>query len=426
MNESRGPNEQVQRLQDTLVQFARENARLQRVQAALTDFAVAAETNAVLRALCEHVSHSDGAKETIVVSHDRPLGRGVVVHAIGAPSVVGKTLALDPAEAWVQVLREREVRTGAADEVGCLPGCAPPPGGGWLLVPVERGGIGCAVLGVSFVSLRGAHDAEVLTATELARQAGAAVERTFLQDVLAESQSSMRVLSHQLIQTQEKERRRLAREIHDSFGSWLTSLRLNLHSIAADVEEGRPVERARLQDCDETVARLLQGARSIAVDLRPALLDEEGLIVALQWHLDRMRDQHRFETELVDLTSGYTIHPVTEITAFRIFQEALSNVMRHAEASSVRVLVETSGEDWLRLEIHDDGIGFDAEASREEAERGESMGLNSLHERASTLGGRLVIDSDPHHGGTTVRVLLPLGAPETPSNTARAAESGDR
>jgi signal transduction histidine kinase len=146
--------------------------------------------------------------------------------------------------------------------------------------------------------------------------------------------------------------------------------------------------------------------RDLSLDLRPAMLDDLGLVSALRWYLDLQAKRVGYKARLAADTNDVRISPAIEIAAFRVAQEALTNVARHARARRVNVRLRVR-DGALRLVIRDDGGGFDADAILRRGRRGEGLGLLGMRERAALLGGQVMIRSAPGRG-TEVRLLIPL------------------
>jgi signal transduction histidine kinase len=164
--------------------------------------------------------------------------------------------------------------------------------------------------------------------------------------------------------------------------------------------------RARLQDGLELVEYTLQSVRALSTALRPSVLDDLGLVSALRWLLDQQARLGGFRGTLSADPPELRLAPELETTCFRIAQEALHNVVRHAQAS--QVVVELRRRDTLlELSIRDDGKGFDVRAALERAMAGHSLGILSLQERAALFDGELKIVSAPGQG-TEVRAVFPL------------------
>lgn len=236
-----------------------------------------------------------------------------------------------------------------------------------------------------------------------ARLRAATLEQARLIEQVQAGRERMRALSHQLLQAQEAERRHIARELHDEIGQTLTAVKLNLQSV----KQIFPRQVPRLDESIGVVERALQQVRDLSLDLRPSILDDLGLVPALSWYLDRQAKRAGFVAQLVAAPLAVSLAPDIQIACFRIAQEAVTNVARHARARQVRVELCQQGEELL-LTVRDDGIGFDVTAARERATRGGSLGLLGMQERASLLGGEVQVHSEPRHG-TEVRARLPLG-----------------
>jgi signal transduction histidine kinase len=207
--------------------------------------------------------------------------------------------------------------------------------------------------------------------------------------------------SLQLVQVQEAERRRIARELHDEIGQSLTALRLSLEMC-----EQLPPEAsaARLRDARRRVDELVGRVRELSLNLRPAMLDDLGLLPALLWHFDRYTAQTGIAVVFKHSgLEGRRFASELETAAYRITQEALTNVARHARVREATVRLWTQSGS-LCVQIEDHGTGFDPKAV---LRAGHSSGLSGMRERASLLGGRLVLDSIPGVG-THLTVEFPL------------------
>lgn len=213
-----------------------------------------------------------------------------------------------------------------------------------------------------------------------------------------EARLRLEALSRRLVEVEEAERRRIARELHDEVGGALTGLALLLGRAAAPSLEAP----ARLEEARGLVRELIVRVRDLSQDLRPAILDDLGLLPALRWLARRFSEQTGVETRLehADLESGFP--PEIEAAAFRIAQEALTNVARHSRSSVAAVRVRGDASS-LVLEVEDEGEGFDPEAVQEKS----SSGLSGMRDRALSLGGRFTVRSCPG-AGTCVSVEFPV------------------
>jgi two-component system sensor histidine kinase UhpB len=220
-------------------------------------------------------------------------------------------------------------------------------------------------------------------------------ERKHAEQELARRTQQLEALSRKLIEAQEAERRAVARELHDDFGQVLTALKLNLQRRERDDSESIAL-------VDGAIARM----RDLAQDLRPPLLDEQGLDASLRWYVEREATRAGLVFRLALTHLDRRPPAAVETTCFRVAQEALTNVIRHAQAHVVEVeLGPMAG--MLQLVVRDDGRGFDVPAARLRAAHGGSQGLLSMQERVALAGGNLEIDSAPGRG-TSVRARLPL------------------
>src|SRR5829696_3812442 len=217
---------------------------------------------------------------------------------------------------------------------------------------------------------------------------------------------ALQTFSRQLIQAQEDERRRIARELHDQIGQVLTALKMNLHAVQDIVVESKSA--SYLKDNIDAVDEALRLVRDLSVDLRPPVLDDLGLVTALHWYIDRYTDRTGLEVDIsIELPSHERrFSREVETACFRIAQEALTNIVRHANAKSALVRLAKHGN-VLCLSVKDDGVGFDFESLRRRAPRAATLGLVSMQERAHAAGGTIEIDSAVS-AGTEVRFTLPL------------------
>jgi two-component system sensor histidine kinase UhpB len=226
-------------------------------------------------------------------------------------------------------------------------------------------------------------------------------------DELGAARERLQGLSRRLLEVQESERKSLARELHDDIGQALTALKLNLQALQRG-RNGATLE-SRLQEALDTTQHTLERVRQLSLSLRPLQLDDLGLAAALRSHLDRQAALGGFapHPEIQDFPAR--LPPEVETACFRIAQEAVNNIVRHARARNVWLRLGLDGER-LALAVRDDGTGFDVEAAQRRAALGASLGVVSMSERAALAGGQLRIESAPGQG-TTLRATFAL-APE--------------
>ena len=219
---------------------------------------------------------------------------------------------------------------------------------------------------------------------------------------LLDAKLRLRDLSAQLITAQEQERRHIARELHDDTGQSLTVIRMHL----MDVLRGAEGAGSRIPECIAIVDAAIAQIRGMALNLRPTMLDDLGLVDALEWALEQQGRPAGWETALEAADDFSEVPPEIQTACFRIGQEALTNAARHARATEVSLeLRMVRGE--LELTVQDNGGGFDLARYSSPAERKKHFGLISMGERASLVGGRLDIDTAPGRG-TRVRAILPV------------------
>ena len=220
-----------------------------------------------------------------------------------------------------------------------------------------------------------------------------------------QTQERLAALSRELINAQEAERRRMARELHDEIGQVLTAINLHLHSAR------KLAGAAALHTIDEgiqTVNTALGRVRDMSLALRPSVLDDLGLEAALRWLLNQQVQKHGLDVYFESDLGDKRLSPEVESACFRIGQHALTNVARHARASRVEMELRLS-KTGLTMMIRDDGVGFDKTVTVKRAIQGTTFGLLGMIERAQLLGGTLEIDSEPGQG-TRIEVYFPLAA----------------
>lgn len=212
--------------------------------------------------------------------------------------------------------------------------------------------------------------------------------------------ANLLLLSRRLVQIQETERRKISRELHDEVGQDITAVRLNLLSLPAE----DPASQQLRQESLELLERLLEKVRSVAFRLRPSELDDLGLIAALRSTLNRSGTRVGFNTEFhSNLSDDFSIPPDRADACFRIVQEALTNIARHAAATRVVVRLD-SCQGALRLSILDNGLGFNPSSAT--AAQSEHLGLTGMEERARIANGTFQIRSSLGQG-TEILLTFP-------------------
>ena len=244
--------------------------------------------------------------------------------------------------------------------------------------------------------------AELLTSNKLMKQMLDEGKRS--EERITKSRERLRNLSGRLQSLLEEERMRISREIHDVLGQALTALKIDLSLTRKSlVSGGHAAQSAKVHENERAVNRIIRTIRKIATDLRPGILDELGVAAAIEWLAKDFQNRTGIGCK-VTIRSVDTISDTAFATAiFRIVQEALTNVMRHAKASQVNVSLEKK-DDTLTLEVRDNGIGI-MEGRFSDS---QSFGLIGIRERVLLLGGEAAIHGKPGEG-TLVRVTLPMG-----------------
>lgn len=235
------------------------------------------------------------------------------------------------------------------------------------------------------------------------------------------AEDAARRLSGRILSLQDDERRRIARELHDSLGQYLVSLKVNLDLLSNSITEAK--ESALVSECIRAAEECLSETRTISHLLHPPLLDEAGLISAARWYIEGFAERSGLRVSLeMPPDLGRLDHEI-EITLFRILQEGLTNVHRHSAGSMVRVLLQADAEQ-VQFQISDNGQGIPAERLHRIREDGSAagVGLAGMRERVRELGGSLAIHSGV--SGTTITVTIPARQPARSSEHSRDSIHG--
>lgn len=224
-----------------------------------------------------------------------------------------------------------------------------------------------------------------------------------LESQVAQRTSALRMLSNRLMQLQDEERRRIARELHDSVGQYLTAIAINLDLMSRPEGQNRA---ALVAESRQLLNHSLSEIRTLSHLLHPPLLDETGLASAAQWYVEGFAQRSGIAVE-VDLPQLDRLPTNIEMMLFRVLQESLNNIHRHSESTRAQVRIRLEGERVI-LEVRDFGHGIQAERLERfrKSGTGVGVGLAGIRERVSELGGELQILSDP--GGTLVKVSVPV------------------
>lgn len=216
---------------------------------------------------------------------------------------------------------------------------------------------------------------------------------------LARSRSQLEALSARLVDAQETERRSISRELHDEVGQSLGALLVEVGSLEATIPTGATEIKDHVDKIKSVAETTVETVRNIALLLRPSMLDDLGLVAALEWQGREVSRRSETEVEIQPVGVSETIPDEYKICIYRLVQEALNNAARHSAAKNAKVTVEQKTNKIL-VTVSDDGRGFDPKRVR-------GLGLLGMEERVKRLGGKLTIDSKPG-SGTTLRAEFPL------------------
>lgn len=219
-------------------------------------------------------------------------------------------------------------------------------------------------------------------------------------DLRREKEELRRQLLESVIRAQEEERRRISRDLHDSTSQNLTSLKVGLHTLQRMLAD--PQAKRQIQELYQITSETLEDVHSLAVQLRPAILDDLGLAAALQRLVNEWQSRYNIAADILVHLGNERLPEEVETVLFRIIQEALTNIARHAQAYQVSILLEKRGEEVIGV-VEDDGQGFNTS----QISTGEHLGLIGMRERAEILGGSLLIESESGKG-TSLFVRIPL------------------
>ena len=233
-------------------------------------------------------------------------------------------------------------------------------------------------------------------------QARADLEKSFSQ--VQVGRKRLEDLSRRLVTIQEEERHSIALELHDEIGQMLTGLKLKLANLST---QPREKVQEQLRQAQTMTNDLINKVRQLSLDLRPSMLDDLGLMPAVQWLTTQYFDQTGIRVAITHKNvEGKRFSPEVEITAYRVIQEGLTNVARHARTKKAQVNL-SAGNQLLKIQIRDQGAGFNPKT---DLQKGETSGLSGIRERVAMLGGKFILQSKPRQG-TTLTAELPIDGP---------------
>ena len=275
----------------------------------------------------------------------------------------------------------------------------------YLGLPIMMHGEVVGVLAVNTSQPREYTSEDLEYLASFANLSAIAIENARLFEEVRAGRERLQAFSRRQIELQENERHMLARELHDEIGQLLTGLKLVLEMAAVAAPE---TSQDSLRESQALVGELIGHVRDLSLNLRPSILDDLGLLPALLWQFERYTGQTKIQVNFEHAgLEGRRRAPEVETAAYRIVQEALTNVARHAQVDAVQVKVWIEGC-MLLVRIEDHGCGFESTITLVPS---ASSGLTGMRERAALLGGRMRIESSPG-AGTLILAELPLGEPD--------------
>ena len=222
----------------------------------------------------------------------------------------------------------------------------------------------------------------------------------------------------QIIEAQENERRRISRELHDEIGQALTAIKFNLDMMDKELPQTLLTVRGRLGDAKSLSSQTLTAMRQLSMDLRPTMLDELGLIPTLRWYIQNFSNRLNIDSQFQVIGFEEKLPPQIETAFYRIVQEALNNISKHAGANRVEIFFEHR-DSTICASITDNGRGFDLGRVYHPESPGRGFGIMGMQERVSLLGGKIDIQSSPGRGTRIhIKVPYPKGADEGEKNTS--------
>lgn len=276
-----------------------------------------------------------------------------------------------------------------------------------LFVPMIAGDTVVGMMTVQSYTRNAYEDSHLDLLLSIATLAAMAFQNAQLYDSIRRHREDLQQLSNQILEAQELERGRIARELHDGIGQLLTGLKLNLESLQGNIPESQETARARLADAVQLSAQAIEDLRGISLDLRPSMLDDLGLLPTLDWLCVEVTRRHGIQVQFSADLGDAQIPDATESAIYRIVQEGLANIVKHAKARGARVEL-TRADNAIHLSILDDGCGFDMNEPPARHPRGSGSGLLNMKERAAMLGGTFRVSSTPGEG-TLLSLKIPLG-----------------
>jgi signal transduction histidine kinase len=284
---------------------------------------------------------------------------------------------------------------------------APPQTGAYACLPMRSKDVVVGVLSLASSRPLPLRPSDRQLLFSIANQMSMAIENARLYEDLRDKEQILDELLESSISAQEEERKRIARELHDETSQALTTLAIGLETISKSPPADVHQLKNALKKNQALIGRILEDVHRLILDLRPSVLDDLGLIPALEWYAENRLQPGGVGVHIETSGDERRLPSHIEVTLFRIAQEAISNIAQHAQAEFVNISLDFEPQA-IQLSVDDDGVGFDSQAMlnhRYGDKRG--LGLLGMIERAEALGGKLTIRSQPG-AGTRINIVIPL------------------
>jgi PAS domain S-box-containing protein len=235
-------------------------------------------------------------------------------------------------------------------------------------------------------------------------------EQKKVEEALRESEKRLRFLSSRLFEAQEHERRRLSKELHDQLGHDLVLLKSSLRSIEKKLAENQEALKNECENTLTTVNEIIENVRRISRDLMPSILEDLGLVASIRWLVENFSKQHSIRVTLDVEYVDHLFSPGIQVNLYRIFQETLTNISKHAAATRVSLEVKEE-KGCVAFRVQDNGKGFEVNKVMDRKLNNKGVGLTAMNERIRMVGGSFEIQSRPGEG-TKIEFKVPIGEKE--------------
>lgn len=277
--------------------------------------------------------------------------------------------------------------------------------GAFLSIPLVARDRLLGVMNVATKDERGFSPEAISLVTSVSDQIAVALENAQLYEALQRKEQARGELLRKIMSVQEEERKRIARELHDEVSQSLTGSAFRAEAVLSRLPEGAEEIQGSLEEIRDLAIRTMEEIHRVVYSLRPSLLDDLGLVAAVQWLADHYLEEAGIKVLFETVGSERSLSAEAEITLFRITQEAITNIVKHSGAESVSIAVEFHANS-AAVHIEDDGHGFSVEEVTSSLETDRGLGLLGMKERAELLDGYLRIEAQ-HERGTKVSAEVP-------------------